>query len=257
MKNVLFNLNKDSNSFLEINVNFGYPLSIFLFMVASYSIYIIFDEYTIAQLGREDNFFENLTAIFFLLASVFFLIAFRCTRNLFYLSLFLLFLFGAGEEISWGQRIFGFDLPDFIIRHNVQKEFNLHNIEFFNGEDHDHNKKTGLAKWVSINFIYKLFWLSYCVTIPLCAVCHSSVQSLTKIIKLPVPPVEIGIFFVINWVIFRTGLSFLLPDGKVIKYYETISEISECVSAFIFLLLGFYFYSTEKYGNHVYKSMES
>ena len=37
-------------------------------------------------------------------------------------------VFVAGEEISWGQRIFGFATPDFLIRLNNQKEFTVHNI---------------------------------------------------------------------------------------------------------------------------------
>ncbi len=36
--------------------------------------------------------------------------------------------FAAGEEISWGQRIFGFSTPDFLADINDQQEFNLHNI---------------------------------------------------------------------------------------------------------------------------------
>ena len=36
--------------------------------------------------------------------------------------------FAAGEEISWGQRIFGFATPDFLMHLNEQKEFTVHNI---------------------------------------------------------------------------------------------------------------------------------
>ncbi|MCB1121119.1 MAG: hypothetical protein KJT03_06205 [Verrucomicrobiae bacterium] len=41
----------------------------------------------------------------------------------------ILFLFGAGEEISWGQRIFGFETPPAIREINGQDEFNVHNID--------------------------------------------------------------------------------------------------------------------------------
>ena len=37
-------------------------------------------------------------------------------------------VFVAGEEISWGQRIFGFATPDFLLPLNQQGEFNVHNI---------------------------------------------------------------------------------------------------------------------------------
>ena len=41
----------------------------------------------------------------------------------------LLFIFGAGEEISWGQRIFGIETSDFFQQHNAQRETNLHNMK--------------------------------------------------------------------------------------------------------------------------------
>jgi hypothetical protein len=37
-------------------------------------------------------------------------------------------IFGAGEEISWGQRIFGIETPEFFQAHNRQNETNLHNL---------------------------------------------------------------------------------------------------------------------------------
>lgn len=40
----------------------------------------------------------------------------------------LVFFFGAGEEISWGQRIFNTQSSDFFQQHNAQGETNLHNL---------------------------------------------------------------------------------------------------------------------------------
>lgn len=40
----------------------------------------------------------------------------------------LIFLFGAGEEISWGQRIFGIESSEYFIENNAQGETNLHNL---------------------------------------------------------------------------------------------------------------------------------
>ena len=40
----------------------------------------------------------------------------------------LFFFFGAGEEISWGQRIFGVESSEFFAQHNAQGETNLHNL---------------------------------------------------------------------------------------------------------------------------------
>ena len=39
----------------------------------------------------------------------------------------LAFLFGAGEEISWGQRLLNIESPEFFLKHNAQEEINFHN----------------------------------------------------------------------------------------------------------------------------------
>ena len=42
----------------------------------------------------------------------------------------LVFLFGAGEEISWGQRLFGIEeIPGYFSENNVQNELNFHNLK--------------------------------------------------------------------------------------------------------------------------------
>lgn len=40
----------------------------------------------------------------------------------------LVFLFGAMEEISWGQRVFGIESPEWFLKHNKQGEINVHNL---------------------------------------------------------------------------------------------------------------------------------
>lgn len=40
----------------------------------------------------------------------------------------ILFIFGAGEEISWGQRVFGWESGEFFMEHNAQNETTLHNL---------------------------------------------------------------------------------------------------------------------------------
>ncbi len=45
-----------------------------------------------------------------------------------YLLLVLGFIFVAGEEVSWGQRIFDFDGPSALVEVNTQNEANLHNL---------------------------------------------------------------------------------------------------------------------------------
>ncbi|HEY9220193.1 MAG TPA: hypothetical protein VIO43_01310 [Lutibacter sp.] len=90
-----------------------------------------FDEvYTV-----EDGFIENGSAIFLLSSSL--LLLYRLFKlfkhkDLFWkigiLAMSLVFFFGAGEEISWGQRIFNIESSQYFIENNAQGETNLHNL---------------------------------------------------------------------------------------------------------------------------------
>ena len=96
---------------------------------------------------REDRIYEVLSSLYLFVTSVLFAIAFFQSRARFdlrdplwirkmiFLGFAALFFLAAGEEISWGQRIFGFETPNLIKDHNVQKELTLHNLNFFQGEN--------------------------------------------------------------------------------------------------------------------------
>jgi len=171
------------------------------------------------------------------------LLSYLSLKNPWLLLLSIVFFISTGEEISWGQRIIGFSTPDNLNEINVQQEFTLHNIEVFNAHGFDDNEKTGFKKLLTINFLYKLFWLGYCILLPIASLTIKQILNLSNKIKLPIPPLTIGIFFLINWVMFRIILSFILPDNESIQYYDTIGEIRECCSAFIFFILSFYFFN--------------
>ena len=90
------------------------------------------DPWTFHALSGEDHWVENLTAVWFLLAGLLLFITALPERSLFRRCVYILggmaMVFAAGEEISWGQRIFGFATPDFLMPLNVQQEFTVHNI---------------------------------------------------------------------------------------------------------------------------------
>jgi hypothetical protein len=84
----------------------------------------------------EDGLIEYGTAIFLALAGIYMiytLFKYRSGKNWLWimgtLIIGLLFIFGAGEEISWGQRIFGFETGENLRSINKQGETNLHNIK--------------------------------------------------------------------------------------------------------------------------------
>ena len=83
-------------------------------------------------LSREDYWVESLTAVWFLLAGLMLFVTALSERRSFRRRAYIIggmaMMFAASEEISWGQRIFGFATPDLLMRLNEQEEFNVHNI---------------------------------------------------------------------------------------------------------------------------------
>lgn len=84
---------------------------------------------------KEDGFAEYSTALLLFCSSI--LLVYRFFKIQKYKKLFwkigilvmaLAFLFGAGEEISWGQRIFDIESSDYFVEYNTQGETNLHNM---------------------------------------------------------------------------------------------------------------------------------
>lgn len=112
----------------------GYAFLTFVFIL---SIYFGFTnpEFFNSKFTVEDGIIEYSTAL------MLFLLSLLCIYRLFIIGkskpalwkvgtlLFvILFFFGAGEEISWGQRIFDIESSDYFKENNAQAETNLHNM---------------------------------------------------------------------------------------------------------------------------------
>lgn len=115
----------------------AYPL-IFTVAAISYVMSIVMpnDDFANHWMIREDGMLESITALALLAASL--LCGYRCwtLRHCRPKSFVLctaaaagVLFFGMGEEISWGQRIFDIQTPEFFLANNVQNETNLHNLE--------------------------------------------------------------------------------------------------------------------------------
>lgn len=108
---------------IYIFIGYGYYL-----YKANLDAFLIFVE--------EDGLVENLTALFLLgvsLVSLYRVVQLKKAKSpslwIFTAGLMVvLFFFAAGEEISWGQRIFGIESSEFFLEHNKQAETNLHNL---------------------------------------------------------------------------------------------------------------------------------
>ncbi|PSR11687.1 MAG: hypothetical protein DA408_00190 [Bacteroidetes bacterium] len=221
-----------------------YTLPIFLFIILTYSTYFIFDLETIHRLGylQEDGFFECLTAFGFLGAFIFFLRSYLTNKNLFFLLLSIGMFLGLGEELAWGQRIFGFRTPESISTINVQGEFTLHNIEFFNTVNFDGSAKTGLSKLHTANYFFNVCWFSFGILFPMAYSFFPFVARLTQKLRLPVPPLEIGLLFLINLYIIKLIKIAHPQHADVLSY----NEVYECNASLIFLVLALYFFKQAK-----------
>ncbi len=108
-------------------------LSIFFF-----SYLLVTDPWRYSALSQEDYWVENLTAGLYLLAGLLLFATAWVERSALPRGIYILgglaLVFVAGEEISWGQRIFGFTTPDFLMGLNAQNEFNVHNTALVNFE---------------------------------------------------------------------------------------------------------------------------
>jgi hypothetical protein len=98
-----------------------------------------------------------------------------------------LMYFGAGEEVSWGQRIFGVETSEYFLENNTQNETNLHNMTV-NG--------------VSINKLVfskglVLFLVLYYLVLPTLYKKNSKVQRRCDRFYLPVPKQHLGIAMLI------------------------------------------------------------
>ncbi len=87
------------------------------------------------QLVVEDGFTETVTAISLFLVVIVCISRLRRLRKhrpILFLGMIgfvgLAGLFGAGEEISWGQRVFGWETPEVLLDYNRQAETGLHNL---------------------------------------------------------------------------------------------------------------------------------
>ncbi len=230
---------------MEIKVLRAYLLISFSIIVLTYSQYFMFSDKIMEMLGVENGVYENLTAVFFFIASIFMFLVYISNKKLLLLFLSILFFVGCAEEINWGQKIFYFHTPEFMNSINVQHQFSIHNIEIFNGENFRHEKKSGLSRLLEIGVLFKMFCIVWGVIVPIMAFHVSFASTIFKKICLPIPPVSIGMLFIINWVFFRVILSFMLPPNKSFQYYDTIIELFEYISSYIIMVISLYFYKNK------------
>jgi len=143
---------------------------------------------------KEDGIVEWIGAIGLFAASAsFFWLALRSRgrwggiKRLAALGLAIVFFFGGGEEISWGQRVLGFETPEELSESNAQDETNVHNLEIFDG-------------LLTVERLFQLFWIVFAVLIPIvCALALNARRWIGNL--LPIMPLAVAILLIFNQLI--------------------------------------------------------
>jgi len=197
---------------------------------------------SLVRLTVEDGPVENTTALLFLAGAVLMAAAWwrsrrssgapRRLHGLLALALLLFVCFG--EEISWGQRIFGWRTPSLFASHNLQGETNLHNLEPFHPRNPDGTPKGFLPLLLNLNRLFALFWLAYCVVLPLILPRSRSIRSLTERLGVPIPPLWIGGLFLLSFA--APHLIEHLRSGPTLA--GPLDEIKEMAYAAAYFLLA-------------------
>lgn len=174
-----------------------------LLLFAALSLLLVYDPVISAaadpaNLGKdqggwwaEDNIVEYLSAAFPMIAAGAWLWAIRQARSggilaegrdyVFAFALVAAMVILAGEEISWGQRLFGFDTPEYLEKANIQKEVNFHNLE-------------GPVNIIILLYLGTLCWG---VVFPVLRRASRIARGLFWRFRLPVPPLHCAPLFLI------------------------------------------------------------
>ncbi len=117
----------------------------------------------------------------------------------------ILFIFAAGEEISWGQRIFGIESSEFFKDNNAQQEMNLHNLVV--GE-------TKINKLIFSKLLTGVLVI-YLVILPILYLKLSWVKNLITNFGVPIVKYHHTIIFII-----MTVVVIIMPSSKRWEIYE-------------------------------------
>jgi len=213
----------------------AYVVLMTLIIVSCYIVFFVFPEEVIRTITKEDGLYEYTGALSLFITSLLFLIAFmrqgggadfllfKANRNYWFLILAFVFLLGGGEEISWGQRIFGWETSEGYSQINRQNETNIHNLEPFRGI-------------FSPNYIFTYFWMSFCVIIPIVNAFSLPISKLIARTGFPLVPLWLGLFFLIGYI-----PSLILKATVKDALIHSVTEVKEACLSTLFIFISIYF----------------
>jgi hypothetical protein len=197
----------------------GFILVVTLFSIA---MKYINNDFFVSVIATEDGIIEWLTVVGLTITAI---VCFRRVillrdqkTKLFIFMTALLgiaFIFGAGEEISWGQRIFNTQSSEFFLQHNAQGETNLHNL-VVGGK-----KINKIVFGVGLHLVLLIYLL---VLVPL----YKRKQGLKDFMDRFAVPIATP-YQVISYLIALTVIQIIMDDSKR-------GELAEFAGSFLFFL---------------------
>lgn len=174
----------------------------------------------------EDGPYEMLGAVFCIFASILLISAAAKTkpRNAWFMLFALGTLFLALEELSWGQRLLGFSLPEKVQAINFQGELNLHNSKFLQPENGN------------LSFLLRVGYLLYFVALPLGMMLFPSLRRFTEPSRIPIPSTLVFAAVLVAHTINALNVSALSQAGILIAG----SHIGEAYESNLQLILLFF-----------------
>lgn len=126
----------------------------------------------------------------------------------------LLFFFAAGEEISWGQRIFGWESNEYFKQANAQQQTNIHNLV------------VGDIRLVKTLFggVLSLVLLTYLVVLPLLCLRFEALVRLANRLVIPLPDMRhMGLTLLATLVIFSIQM---MTKWEVYEFVFSLTAVS-------------------------------
>lgn len=161
----------------------------FLVITAAYAVMATWYPVAFVWATYEDLYGEWAQTFFFAIALVFciLLAVDRSQQRWFFALLSVALFYVVMEEISWGQRIIGFETPDLLMQHNIQREANIHNL--FTGP---------IDTWIkrSLEYVLASAFVGYGLIYPLLIRTPSVWLQQLEARWLPAPPLYLWPYFV-------------------------------------------------------------
>lgn len=198
-------------------------------VVAAYGLLLVEGD-RLYPLINEDGWVETAGAIALAVAGVAFLAAGAGLRRdagdwpraarASLVGLGLLFVVGAGEEVSWGERFLGYEPPEALTDNNAQGESTLHNLEGVDGRVDD---------------LFTAFVALFAIALPLAASRWPAVRARAGRL-VPILPAGVAVLFLVNEITFRLAW-WAMPRAwysGLHDFSQSAHEIRETVASLLF-----------------------